>query len=380
LAKGETPDGRRVALTLFHGVLSGVVLVLDGHTGETLLSCPCASPQALALAPGGQWLATVERGVLSVTGVPGGSCRERVSGHGGEVTTVAFAPDGSTLASADSEGVRVWELATGDTRSMLETAPAVESLAFMPDGRALVALTSVGAALEPAEAVAWDLNTGTERSRAPAPGMNTPLAVTPDARYALWATTRDPFDAARCAPTLHVWDLARPRPLQVDGVSGRDGVARYITVTSDGREATVFSDYTWWKVELRTLRRVAQGHVTYRGRLLDLGVGLWRLGQLFAVASGLIAPPEPEPREPMVGSSTWSVPSSRGRYGVLAEAADARRRVFKLRDVGPYEPHGQIDLGTSNNIPTCMAVSPDASRVAFGTRLGVVMIFRQTQA
>jgi len=216
------------------------------------------------------------------------------------VTSLAFAPDGKALASAASDGVRVWDLTTGDTRLMLETAPEVESLAFMPDGRALVALTtSTVSTLEPAEAVAWDLAAGSERSRVPTPGKRTPLTVSPDARYALWATTSDASDAARCTPTLHVWDLARPRPLQVTGLPGRDGVAVGVDVTPDGREAIVLSQYRWWRVELGTLRRIAQGPVTYRGRLLDLGVGLWRLGQLIAVASGLLAPPEPEPEEPV---------------------------------------------------------------------------------
>jgi WD40 repeat protein len=58
--------------------------------------------------------------------------------HMGSVRSVAFSPDGRTLASADSWSVKLWDV---QSRKELATLPrhglAVRSVAFSPDGRTL---------------------------------------------------------------------------------------------------------------------------------------------------------------------------------------------------------------------------------------------------
>jgi WD40 repeat protein len=63
-------------------------------------------------------------------------------GHAGQVLSVAYAPDGATLASGGDDGVvRIWDAHTGQQLQQLQqlTAPPgkVDSLAYAPDGATL---------------------------------------------------------------------------------------------------------------------------------------------------------------------------------------------------------------------------------------------------
>ncbi|MBL8625379.1 MAG: protein kinase [Myxococcales bacterium] len=65
-------------------------------------------------------------------------------GHTGIVTALAFSDDGLTLASASEDRTaRLWDLATGAARAILHRGE-VDELAFTPDSRRLITLTSDG--------------------------------------------------------------------------------------------------------------------------------------------------------------------------------------------------------------------------------------------
>eukprot|EP01137_Pigoraptor_chileana_P025186 Opistho-2@94276 len=79
-----------------------------------------------------------------------------LGGHSGEVLSVAYSPDGQTVATGSGDcTARVWDAATGQCKLTLSGhSDAVASVAFSPDGR------TIATGSDDKTARVWDAATG----------------------------------------------------------------------------------------------------------------------------------------------------------------------------------------------------------------------------
>ena len=78
-----------------------------------------------------------------------GEQKQALKGHTGDVKSVAFSPDGKTIASGSADNtIRLWDVATGKhIRTFKEHTGDVNSITFNTDGRTLVSGSSDGTIL-----------------------------------------------------------------------------------------------------------------------------------------------------------------------------------------------------------------------------------------
>jgi WD40 repeat protein len=160
-----------------------------GHRFE--VSCLAYAPDGRTLASG-SFDQTVKLWDLSER-----RPRATLVGHGAEVARVAYAPDGRAVASVDAGGqVRVWDAITGACRVTLH-GPDVPPwlLSFAPDGKSLCLVAARYG--RPVEVCRWDVAAG---NRLPPPRLAAdpprPLAFSPDGALCVSAD----------GPEVRVWD------------------------------------------------------------------------------------------------------------------------------------------------------------------------------
>lgn len=272
----------------------------------------------LGTEPGGQSVAVSPDGTLVAVGYPDGTVqlwdvatrqpvREPLVAHGEAVYRVAFSPDGALLATSSLEadedgwpdGIRVWDVATGQLRQSL---PGVSPVVWLPDGSSLVSLT-----LRPDGSTwliaVWDAETGRELATIPTGGLTVSLAVSPDGAWvaggrddgtaAVWrldggglvaevaghpedSSVSVAFTAAGELATVgvdgvvQVWPLpAADQPRVLD--DGENRTIGPLIATTDGflMAAGAGNPIQWWEPQLGWQGGLLQG---FEGTPLDIAV------------------------------------------------------------------------------------------------------------
>ncbi len=133
-----------------------------GAAGRRVLRSHLGDIYSVAFAPDGKTLATAgSDSFIRLWDVTTGQIRSVLWGHLGMLRGVAFSPDGKTLASASDDcTVKLWDVASGRVRNTLRGhTDRVHCVAFSPDG------TVVASGGKDRWVRVWDARTGQEQYR-----------------------------------------------------------------------------------------------------------------------------------------------------------------------------------------------------------------------
>jgi WD40 repeat protein len=164
---------------------TGPTVVARGETGTQATS--------FAFAPTGRHIATTNTtGHVTLRASSGGWHTERFLDFPGYARTVAFSPDGQSLAAAGvGPGVCIWDLASSSPKpTATMTVPGREPtrVLFAPDGRSLAVTTSVDGTIR-----LFDLVTRQERLVLRHPSPVTTMAFSPDGLRLATGGRNDPW-------------------------------------------------------------------------------------------------------------------------------------------------------------------------------------------
>ena len=129
-----SPDGKKLASALE----GGQIKLWDADNGNLLVTIN-SNAKSIAFSADGKILASGDRyGTIKLWDARSGELLRTMKGHTSSVYSVAFAPDGKTLASGSYETIKLWDARSGETLRTLEGhTDWVYSVGFAPDGNTL---------------------------------------------------------------------------------------------------------------------------------------------------------------------------------------------------------------------------------------------------
>jgi WD40 repeat protein len=200
---------------------------------------------ALAFAPDGETaLVGGSTGQAALLDPLSGEIIQRYGGHTAAVNGVAFAPDGETIVTGSTDTtVRLWDTATGDMlRRFVGHSGAVYAVAFAPDGSQILSGGTTGSGTRTDYVRLWDTATGaTIRTFEGHSGAVYAVAFAPDGSQILTGSGDD---------LAKLWNVATGEEIRT--LSGQSAPVRSVAFAPDGTQALTGGGTTARLWDLRT--------------------------------------------------------------------------------------------------------------------------------
>ena len=248
-----SPDGKTIAT----GSGDKTTRLWDAHTGEhkKTLKGHSETVDIIALSPDGKTIATgSENKSVWLWDIQTAKHIITLNGHTDTVKSVMYSSDGDTIATGSSDKTaRLWDAKTGKQlhKTILgDQKASIFSIAFSPDGKTIATRNDWNVRL-------WDVHTGQQRDvitghkRSGLEG----IAFSPDGKTVAFGDNE---------LKAQVWDVNTTQPKMV--LSGHTGHVRSVAFSPDGNTiATSSYDKTarLWDVNTGSMINTLTGHTKY---------------------------------------------------------------------------------------------------------------------
>ena len=235
----SSPDGTRLAVASSIGIW-----IYDAESGEelALLTGYTDYVNSVAFSPDGNTLASgsedvteddTEVATVCLWDVTSGDLIRTLTGHPSSVSSVAFSPDGKTIASISSDWwnddyfILLWDVSTGTLKyELTEYTDYVNSVSFSPDGKTI----AVGS--EESTVRLWDATTGDMiRTLTGHTDYVNSVAFSPDGKT---------ITSGSDDKTVLLWDATTGDTIRT--LTGHTSDVRSVTFSPDGKTIASGSD------------------------------------------------------------------------------------------------------------------------------------------
>ncbi|MDE0427730.1 MAG: dockerin type I domain-containing protein [Candidatus Poribacteria bacterium] len=223
--------------------------VADALTERTTLTGHTSSVYSVAFSPDGQTIASGSGdNTIRFWDVNTATEIKKLIGHTDSVYSVAFSPDGQTIASGSFDNtIRLWNVTTGaEIKKLIGHTDWVWDVAFSPDGQTIVS-TSVDKTVR-----LWDVATGTHETLTRHTDAVSSVSFSPDGQTIAGGSLDN---------IIYLWDVNTG--MQRKTLIGHTGVVWDVSFSPDGQTlASGSADRTLhlWDVTTSIQHQILTGH------------------------------------------------------------------------------------------------------------------------